>query len=162
MPTLNEQLHKLCHAKCFSMLDVREGFSHVPLDEESSLMTTMHTSYGRYRWLRLPFGITSAPEEFQKRLLTALEGLEGIMCIVDDILVFGAGDNQQQAEEDHDRHLIALMERCIRENIKLNPDKLQFKMKEVKFMGHIITSTGITADPEKLTAITQYYDSLEW
>jgi len=47
MPTLPEQLHKLCHAKCFSLVDVREVFLHVPLDEESSLMTTMHTSYGR-------------------------------------------------------------------------------------------------------------------
>ena len=49
MPTLSGQLHKLCHAKCFSLVDVREGFLYVPLDEESSLMTTMHTSYGRYR-----------------------------------------------------------------------------------------------------------------
>ena len=57
MPTLSEQLHKLCHAKCFSLVDVREGFLHVPLDEASSLMTTIHTSYGRYRWLRLPFGV---------------------------------------------------------------------------------------------------------
>ena len=101
MPTLNEQLHELCNAKWFSMLDVREGFLHIPLDEESSLMTTMHTSYGQYRWLRLLFGITSAPEEFQKRLLAALEGLEGIIRIADDILVFGEGDNQQLAEEDH-------------------------------------------------------------
>lgn len=55
MPTLNEQLHKLSAAKCFSLVDVKEGFLHIPLDEESSWMTTMHTSYGRYRWLRLPF-----------------------------------------------------------------------------------------------------------
>ena len=137
MPTLNEQLHKLCNAKCFSMLDVREGFLHIPLDEESSLMTTMHTSYGQYRWLRLLFGITSAPEEFQKRLLAALEGLEGIICIVDDIFVFGEGDNQQLAEEDHNQRLVALMERCNHKNIKLNPDKFQFKLTEVKFMGNI-------------------------
>lgn len=63
--------------------------------------------------------------------------------------------NQQQAEEDHDRRLIALMERCTRENIKLNPDKLQFKLREVKFMGNIITPTGIKADPGKVTAIIQ-------
>ena len=75
MPTLNEQLHKLYNTKCFTMLDFRDGFLHVPLDEESSHTTTMHTLYGRYRWLRLPFGITSAPEEFQKRLIIALEEL---------------------------------------------------------------------------------------
>jgi len=112
MPTLPEQLHKLCHTKCFSLVDVREGFLHVPLDEESSLMTTMHTSYGRCQWLRLPFGISSGPEEFQKRLMAALEGLDGVLCIADDILVFGEGTTYQEAEQDHDRCLAALMERC--------------------------------------------------
>ena len=58
MPTLQEQLHKLDKAKCFSLVDVQEGYHHIPLDEESSIMTTMHTSYGRYKWKRLPFGIT--------------------------------------------------------------------------------------------------------
>ena len=55
-------------------------------------MTTMHTSYGRYRWTRLPFGVSSAPEEFQVRLMTALEGLEGTALVADDILAFGVGD----------------------------------------------------------------------
>ena len=74
IPTLNEQLHRLAHAKCFSLVDVHDGFLHIPLDEESSHMTTMHTSYGRYHWRRLPFGISSAPEEFQMRLISALVG----------------------------------------------------------------------------------------
>ena len=84
MPTLNEHLYKLSAAKCFSIADVKDSFLHISLDEESSWMTTMHTSYGRYRWLCLPFGITSAPEEFQMRLTTAPEG---IICVADDILV---------------------------------------------------------------------------
>lgn len=154
MPTLSEQLHKLCHAKCFSLVDVREGFLHVPLDEESSLMTTMHTSYGRYRWLRLPFGISSAPEEFQKRLMSALEGLDGVLCIADDILVFGEGTTYQEAEKDHDRRLVALMERCSKKNIKLNQSKLQFKLQQVKFMGNVITDRGMQADPDKIAAIS--------
>ena len=69
MSTLNEKLNKLSAAKCFSLADVKDGFLNIPLDEESSWMTTMHPSYGRYRWLCLPFGITSAPEEFQICLL---------------------------------------------------------------------------------------------
>ena len=114
MPTLNEELHRLAHAKCFSPVDVRDGFLHIPLDEESSHMTTMHTSYGLYRWRRLPFGISSAPEEFQMRLISALEGLEGIICIADDILVFGEGTDFTEAEKDHDRRFVALMERCLK------------------------------------------------
>ena len=82
-----------------------EGFLHIPLDEPSSLATTMHTSYGRYRWLHLPFGISSAPEEFQIRLSAALEGLEGNVCKADDILIFGNGDTYEEAEVDHDKRL---------------------------------------------------------
>lgn len=155
MPILNEQLHKLSHAKCFSLLDVREGFLHCPLDEESSYMTTMHTSFGRYRWLRLPFGISSAPEEFQMRLATALEGLGGTVCVADDILVYGSGNTIEEASIDHDRRLVALLERCYQRNIRLNMEKLQFKLGEVKFMGHIISGEGMRPDPDKVAAITQ-------
>ncbi len=154
MPTLNKQLHKLCHAKFFSLVEVREGFFYILLDEESSRMTTMHTSFGRNRWPRLPFGISSPPEEFQNRLMDALEGLEGIICIADDILVFGEGKDFTETEQDHDRRFVGLMERCLKENIKLNPTKLQFKLPEVKFMGNIITENGMKADTVKITAIT--------
>ena len=88
MPTSNEQLHKLSSAKCFSLVDAREGFLQIPVDEESSMRTTMHTSYGRYRWLRLPFGITSAPEEFEIRLSAALQGLKGTTSVAHDILIY--------------------------------------------------------------------------
>ena len=153
MPTLNEHLHKLNNAKCFTVIDVKDGYFHVPLDNESSTMTTMHTTYGRYRWKRLPFGINSAPEEFQMRLMTALEGLEGIATIADDILVYGCGDTYEAAEKDHDKNIIALMERAIIKNIRFNPAKLKFKQKELKFVGHILTQEGIKADPEKTSAI---------
>ena len=69
----------------------------------------MHTSYGRYRWTHLPFGINSAPEEFQIRLMTALEVLERIALVADDILVFGVGDTYAGAEADHDAKILALM-----------------------------------------------------
>ena len=105
MPTLNEHLHKLQSAKCFTVIDVKDGFFHIPLDKKSSDMTTMHTTYGRYRWLRFPFGIYSAPEEFKMRLMTALEGLEGIATIAYDILVYECGDTYETVEADHDKNL---------------------------------------------------------
>ena len=155
LPTLNEQLHRLSNAKLFSLVDAKEGFLQCPLDEESSLLTTMHTSLGRYRWLRLPFGISSAPEEFQQRLLTALEGLDGIICIADDILIFGEGSSLEEAEISHDTRITALFERCMQKNIKLNKAKLRFKLKEVKFMGHTISDRGISPDPDKIEAIAK-------
>ena len=66
---------------------------------------------GEYRWLRLPFGNSSAPEEPQIRLTYALEGLERIICIAYNILVFGEGNSYAKTRQDHNRRLIALMER---------------------------------------------------
>ena len=118
-------------------------------------MTTMHTTYGRYRWLRLPFGINSGPEEFQNRLAMALEGLDGIANIADDIVVFGEGDTYEVASEDHDRRLVALMERCVQRNIKLNKEKFRFKLRSIPFMGNVITDEGLKPDPGKVEAIVQ-------
>ena len=75
--------------------------------------------------------------KLQEKLHRVTWPLEGVICIADDILVFGEGDDYKQAQKDHDRRLIALMERCIQQNIKLNAVKLQFKLKEVKFMENI-------------------------
>ena len=97
MPTLSEQVHKLCHAKCFSLVDVRKGFLHVPRDEESSLMTTIVRVIWEKPMAPSPICISGAPEEFQKRLMSALEGLDGVFCNVHDILVFGEGSAYQEA-----------------------------------------------------------------
>jgi len=101
----------------------------------------MHTSYGRYRWTRLPFGINSAPEEFQNRLMTALEGLSGTITIADDIPVFGKGDTYEQAERDHDKNVILHYWR------EQEP-KTSSIQTTVKFVGHFITFQGIQVDPE--------------
>ena len=68
MPTIEEIATRLHGAKVFSVLDAKNGFWHVKLDEESSYLTTFHTPFGRYRWCRMPFGISSAPEVFQRRM----------------------------------------------------------------------------------------------
>ncbi len=154
MPTLEENLHKLVNAKSFSMVDALVGFSQVKLDEESSYLTTMHTPIGRVRWLRLPFGICSAPEEFQRRQREVLEGLNGTINIADNILVFGCGDTQAEADADHDRNLLALMDRCRQRNLKLNPDKFKLKLRSVKFMGHEVSKNDLMPDNSKIDAIT--------
>jgi hypothetical protein len=62
MPTLEDILPNLANAKVFSVLDAKEGFWHIKLDESSSFLTTFWTPFGRYRWLRMPFGLSSAPK----------------------------------------------------------------------------------------------------
>ncbi|CAC5408070.1 unnamed protein product [Mytilus coruscus] len=82
--------------------------------EESSLLTTFNTPFGRYRWLRMPFGLSSAPEEYQRRQDQTVEGLPGVRSIVDDILIYGEGDTEEEAIDDHDRKFRALMERFLK------------------------------------------------
>ena len=73
----------------------------------------------------MPFSVCSAPEEFQRHVNEIIEGLEGVTA--DDLLVIGAGNTHEEALADHDRNLIALLQRCRERNFKLNKDKFVFK-----------------------------------
>ncbi|XP_060734892.1 uncharacterized protein K02A2.6-like [Tachysurus vachellii] len=153
LPTIDDILPDLSRAKVFTVCDVKNGFWHVTLDEESSYMTTFATPYGRYRWLRMPMGISPAPEVFQRKLSQALEGLRGIYVIADDILITGEGETIEAANQDHDDKLRALLNRYREKNIKLNAEKLQLRKSEVPYIGHLLTADGLRVDPEKARAV---------
>ena len=153
MPTIDDILPQLKDAKVFSTCDARHGFWHVCLDEQSSKLTTFETPFGRFRWLRMPFGINVAPEEFQRRLHDALQGLDGIACIADDMLVYGCGETSQDATADHDRKMTNLLNRCRERGIRLNKEKFKLHRETVSFMGHLLTPQGLKPDPAKIEAI---------
>ena len=155
LSTLDDVLPSMNNAKIFSKLDVQEAFWHIELDEQSSILTTMITPYGRYRWARLPFGLKVSSEIFQKRLNESLEGINGVICVADDIIVVGCGTTKALAELDHDDNLKKLMQRCTERNIKLNNAKAEFKRDSVIFMGHKMTTEGIQADENKVKAILE-------
>ena len=94
MPTIDDLLPELSRAQVSSLVDVKNGFWHVPLDDENSKLTTFATLWGCFQWLRMPFGILPAAEEFQRRLNQAIEGLDGVRTVADDIIVFGVGDTK--------------------------------------------------------------------
>ncbi|KAE8281739.1 hypothetical protein D5F01_LYC20739 [Larimichthys crocea] len=82
LPSVEHTLGQLAGAKVFSKLDAKSGFWQIPLSKDSSLLTTFISPFGRYHYNRLCFGISSAPEHFQKRISRTLEGLEG--CSLSD------------------------------------------------------------------------------
>ncbi|KAJ8049077.1 hypothetical protein HOLleu_01650 [Holothuria leucospilota] len=82
-----------------------------------------------------------------------LEGLSGIHIIADDILITGKGETMQEAYRDHDKNLIAFLERCRERSIKLNKEKFNLHCEEINFMGHTLTANGLKADPHKIEAI---------
>ena len=85
----------------------------------------------------MPFGLSPALEEFQRRIDIALEGLPSQKAIADDILVFGLGGRKtdKEAFRDHDRHLKGVFNRCQQKGIKLNAKEMQFKQKQAAYMG---------------------------
>lgn len=122
---------------------------HKPLAEESSLLTTFITPVGRYRFNRLPLGITSAPEHFQSRMTKLLEGLDGAVCLMDDILVHG------KTQQEHDDRLCAVFKTLENSGMTLNKDKCMFSCNKVKFLGQVISDEGVSCDPDKVAAILQ-------
>ena len=104
------------------------------------------------KFLRLPYGVSPAPEIFQRKTL-ALARLDGVACIRDDILVYGCGDDSVTAQQDHDRNLIALFERCRQQGLKLNKEKMNLNRQSVKFMGHELTASGLRPDARKIEAV---------
>ncbi|XP_058828067.1 uncharacterized protein K02A2.6-like [Topomyia yanbarensis] len=154
--TIDEILPELGKAKVFSTADARKGFWHVVLDERSSRLTTFWTPFGRYRWTRLPFGIAPAPDIFQMKLLEVIEGLHGVECIADDLLIYGIGDTLEEALENHNVCLEKLLVRLEKCNVKLNLSKLKLFETSVKFYGHMLTNKGIQPDESKVTAIKKF------
>ncbi|XP_046409071.1 uncharacterized protein LOC124173951 [Ischnura elegans] len=150
LPSVDECLSLLraAESKFFSKLDASRGYYQIPLRRECRLLTTFITPFGRYCFNRMPMGLSSAGEHFQRRMSEALAGLKGVINVMDDILVFGA------TEKEHDERLQAVLQRLRERGITLNSDKCKFRVKETKFLGHIISaSEGIKPDPDKITAI---------
>ena len=155
LPIIEDILPELSKARVFTKADLKDGFLQIQLDDASSKLTTFQTAWGRYRWLRMPYGISPAPECFQQKLDQCLESLKGVYKIADDLLIIGQGDTDEEADQDHDHNLKNLLDRCRTKGIKLNKDKFQFKCSEVSFIGHVMTKEGLKPDPRKVEAIVK-------
>lgn len=113
LPSVEQTLAQIGGAKHFTKLDANSGYWQTELDPESAKLTTFITPFGRFCFHRLPFGITSAPEDFQKWMTEILGDIPGVVCLVDDILVTG----RTQAE--HDKRLRIVLTRLSKAGLTL-------------------------------------------
>ena len=139
MPTIEEIATRLDKAKLFTVVDARDRFRQKKLDRESSYKTTFNIPFGRYRWLRMPFGISSAPEVWQRTMHELVEGLQGVEVIADDFIIAGFGNTTEEAYQSLECNKRAFFTKCREWNLKLNKAKVKHAQTNVQFMGHQLT-----------------------
>ena len=127
---INEVLAQLAGATVFTKLDAHSRFWQILLSPESRFLTTFVTPFGKFCFNKLPFGISSAPENFQKRFISILEGLEEATGLIDDTLVFG------RDQTEHDICLKNILKKLEEAGVTLNRTKCVFSKHSVKFLGH--------------------------
>lgn len=146
LPTLDEIVSNLAGAKFFSKCDAKNGFWMLRLDEESSKLCTFSTPEGRFRFLRMPFGINCAPEIFHNEMHKIFK-MEGVEVYCDDLLIWG------KTEKEHDDRLKEVMRRALLNGIKFNKNKCMFKASEITFLGHSFNARGMKPENNRVKAI---------
>ena len=147
LPSVEYTLGKIGSSRVFTKLDANSAFWQRKLSNKSKLITTFITPWGRHCFERLPYGISTGSEQFQKVMESKLEGLEGVECQIDDILVHG------ESQQLHGERLQAVLKRLADSSITLNFEKCKFSESEVRVLGNSISGNGISPDPSKIAAI---------
>lgn len=147
MPTIEEVTAQLAGKKYFTVLDLKDGYWQMKLDECTSKLCTFSTPFGNYRFLRMPFGIKIAAQMFQKYNQENFRDIKGVLVYIDDILIAA------NIENEHDETLNKVMQRARERNVKFNMSKIQYKQHSVNYLGHIMSESGIACDPDRIKAI---------
>lgn len=148
IPTTDTIFSELQGAKIFTVVDASTAFWQLPLDEASSRLCTIATPLGRYRFTRLPYGINSAPEVWQKAMCEVFDGIEGILMYMDDILIYGTNI------QEHNNRLEKVLQRAREKNLKFAKEKMQLAVKKIKYIGHTISEHGVEVDSKKIESIS--------
>ncbi|KAI8516325.1 hypothetical protein Bbelb_049060 [Branchiostoma belcheri] len=130
IPTVEDVLHDLNGSTVFSKLDLKWGFTR-----------------GLYRYKRLMFGISSAPEKYQQLVKEVLRVCEGVANIADDVIIHGRGNRE------HDERLHHALDKIQQAGLTVNPEKCLFRVPKLTFFGHVVTPDGIKPSDEKIAAI---------
>ncbi|XP_062609444.1 uncharacterized protein K02A2.6-like [Saccostrea cucullata] len=149
IPTIDEILHEMNGSTVLSKLDVTWAYHQIDLKPESREITTFVTHKGLFRYKRLMFGISCAPEMYQKVMQQVLQGCEGEHNIMDDIIVHAS------SQEKHDTCLENVVRVLYEKGLTLNRDKCELNMSEVVFMGHVLSDRGIAPSDAKVKAVVE-------
>ena len=142
---MEELAHKLSGAQHFSKLDAKNGYWSIPLDEESQLLTTFHSPFGRFCFRRMSFGLVMSQDVFMQRMDMMLDKCPGTIGLIDD----------GKTKEEQDSNLHNLMRIAQTEGLCFNSEKCVIDQKQIHFFCAIYDKNGIRPDPSKVDAIKQ-------
>ena len=154
LPLIRETLRAMSKARWFTKVDVRAAFHRLRIKEGDEWKTAFRTRFGLFEWLVTPFGLAGAPAAFQRYINSTLDEFLDWFCsaYLDDVLIYTDG-----SYEDHMAKVNMVLERLGAAGLKLDIKKCEFAVKQVKYLGFIITAgEGIKVDPEKVEAIRKW------
>ncbi|XP_030760309.1 uncharacterized protein K02A2.6-like [Sitophilus oryzae] len=146
-PRINELFVKLQEGVHFSKLDLSNAYQQICLDQSSKELMTISTHKGLYQYNRAPFGIASIPAKFQKIMESLLQGLDGTVVFLNDILITGCNRKE---------HLIRLKKvlQILQESgLKISLPKCSFFQDQIEYLGFIINKEGLHTSDKKIKAI---------
>ncbi|XP_061350285.1 uncharacterized protein LOC133295461, partial [Gastrolobium bilobum] len=152
LPRIEDLFDQLKGAGMFSKIDLRTGYHQVRIKEDDIPKTAYRTRYGHYEFTVMPFGLTNAPAAFMDQMNRTFKQYldQFVVVFIDDILVYS------MTREEHEQHLRIVLD-ILRENkwyAKLS--KCEFWLEKVAFLGHVISQEGVSVDPAKIKAITEW------
>ncbi|XP_072177830.1 uncharacterized protein [Diadema setosum] len=147
LPTAEDLFSTLTGGQVFTKMDLTNAYLQLGVDDESKSKLTINTHLGLFEFNRLPFGISTALGIFQGVMTEILEGIEGVVCYLDDILV-SAPDKST-----HDEKLLEVLKRLEKHNVRVKPQKCEFFKDSVEYLGHRVDKDGLHPMKCKVDAI---------
>lgn len=152
LPRIEESIDAIGGARWFSTMDLASGFNQVAMDDEDRHKTAFTTPFGIFEYNRMPMGLTNSPATFQRLMQTCLNDyiFQILLVYLDDIIVYS------NTFDEHIERLDRVFTRLREHGLKLKPEKCHFLRRKVTYVGHQISSDGITTDPEKTQAVSEW------
>ena len=149
-PNIADLTARLAGCRVFSKLDLRKGYHQVPVRAEDIPKTAVITPFGLFEFRRMPFGLRNAGQTFQRMMDSVLSGLQFCFVYLDDVLV------ASPTHQEHVQHLEKVLQRLETHGLVLNAEKCQLGVKELDYLGHHVSATGITPIIGRVEAIKSF------